>query len=125
MTLSQAPARAYIYSGAWVGDCPRECGNTEFLFDLEQPRNPVSPRTVRKAGFYCSYCHLSADIDWPSELEMQALMAVLQFRPIPHNRNWYPADHKVAVNFRLPHGQSVQDLVEENLAHGVDGITIS
>ena len=119
MSTDGPVARAYIYSGDWVSDCPRACGNAEFLHDLTDPRDARSPRTVRKPGFYCSYCGQSAEIEWPSAVEMAALMAVLETRPIPHTRNWYPADHPTAVKFRVPHGQSVEDLILENQEHGV------
>lgn len=102
--------RAYVYAGDWVGDCPRSCGNVELLVD---------PRTGKDRTIYrCSYCHLVVEkIDWPSN--RGDIMSVLNLRPVPHNRNWYPLDHETALKFRLPHGQSVEDLKEENREHGV------
>mgnify|MGYP001568286017 CR=1 FL=1 len=117
MNLITERARAYVYSGMWVADCPRACGNVEQLFDLANPRNPAGPRTVRRTSFHCSYCHLIAEIDWSTQ--EAEIMEVLGRRPVPHNRNWYPADHETAVKFRVPHGQSVQDLRDENAEHGV------
>jgi hypothetical protein len=119
MELITAPkARAYVYAGNWVADCPREgCGNVEHLFDRNNPGRPDSPRTVRKTMFHCSYCRLVAEIEWaPDEA---SIMAVLDLRPVPHNRNWYPHEHATALRFRLPHGQTVAELREENAEHGV------
>jgi hypothetical protein len=111
-------ARAYVYAGDWVADCPREgCGNVEHLYDRTSARNPRAPRIVQKPEFGCSNCGHAAPIEWPAD--MAAITAVLGLRPVPQNRNWYPASHEVAIRFRLPHGQSVADLVEENAAHGV------
>jgi hypothetical protein len=115
--LIAATARAYVYAGDWVADCPRGCGGVEHLYDRANPRNPASPRVVQKPEFHCSYCQMTAPIDWPSELA--EITTVLMLRPVPHTRNWYPQDHDVAVRFRIPHGQSVDDLRAENHAHGV------
>lgn len=110
-------ARAYIYHSEWVADCPRYCGNVEFLFDKINPRKKNSPRTVRKPIFTCSYCNLVAPIEWaPNEHE---LMATLMVRPIPHTRNWYPKGHKTAIKYGVPDGQTVKELVQEAIDHGV------
>jgi len=117
-------ARAYVYSGDWVADCPRGCGGVEHLFERANPRDPSSPRVVPKPEFRCSYCKLgdaeTVRIDWPPN--MNEIMAVLMLRPVPHNRNWYPKDHDVALRYRLPHGQTVDELREENREHGVPAI---
>lgn len=111
-------ACAYVYSGMWVAECPREgCGNVEALFDLANPLDPRSPRTVRKQVFLCSYCRCVAEIDWAAD--EAEIMAVLERRPIPHTRNWYPEGHHLAVRWGIPHGQSVGDLVAESREHGV------
>lgn len=111
-------ARAYIYHSEWVADCPRDsCGNTEFLFQKQNPRSARSPRTLRRQVFRCSYCGLTAPIEWaPNEEE---LMMVLMVRPVPHTRNWYPKGHPTALKFRLPDGQTIHDLVEEAREHGI------
>lgn len=116
--ITPPKALAYVYAGDWVADCPREgCGNVEHLFDRTNPRVPSSPRTARKTTFHCTYCHLLADVVWsPDEA---GIMAVLELRPIPHTRNWYPKEHPTALRFALEHGQSVEDLRAENVEHGV------
>ncbi len=107
-------ARAYVYAGDWVADCPRNCGNVEFLY---QAQTINGPRVLRRPFFLCSNCGMQAMIDWPDN-EHEILHA-LSARPVPQTRNWYPADHPVAVNFRIPHGQSVRELIDESEEHGV------
>lgn len=117
MDLLTPKTQAYIYSGEWVGDCPREgCANVEYLWTPVYPNGPrVQPR-----GFYiCSHCGIQATIEWPPQDFMVAALAVLMERPIPDTRNWYPKDHDVATRFHIPHGQSVKDLQDENREHGV------
>lgn len=116
MNLIKPPlARAYVYAGNWVADCPREgCGNVEHLFDQV---NSSGLRFARKTSFFCSYCRMIAQIEWAKD--EAEIMHVLSLRPVPHNRNWYPEDHETAIKFRVEHGQSVQDLKDENAEHGV------
>lgn len=117
-----APAQPYVYSGEWVATCPRpDCGNVEHLFT--SPARGL-PRVLRKPFFSCSYCALGmagdVPVDWPDPALMDQITSVLMRRPIPHTRNWYPKDHPTAVAFRIPHGQSVADLLTENAEHGVE-----
>jgi hypothetical protein len=117
MTIATPRTQAYIYGGEWVGDCPRPgCANVEYLWEALQINGP---RIRPKAFFACSYCGIQATIEWPSRDFQVAAMDVLMLRPIPATRNWYPKDHDVATRFRIPHGQSVEDLRAENEAHGV------
>jgi hypothetical protein len=119
--LIQARARAYVYAGDWVADCPRDCGNVEHLYARANPRDAAAPRIVQLPSFHCSYCKFgdteTVQIEWPSN--MAEIMAVLQLRPIPHTRNWYPAGHDTAVKHRVEHGQTVEQLRAENAEHGV------
>ena len=118
MQLMTARARAYVYAGDWVADCTRDgCSNAEFLCDLANPRDPRSPRTRPRGMFHCSNCQQIAEIEWPPD--MDGIMQVLGLRPVPHTRNWYPAEHDTAVRFRIPHGQSIDELRAENAEHGV------
>jgi hypothetical protein len=124
MTFEQpveTTARAYVYGGDWVADCPRVdpftekgCGGVEFLY---APSRMNGPRDQRKAFFMCSFCGHQAEITWPPN--EHEILQVLSPRPLPSTRNWYPQDHPVAVNFHVPHGQSIRDLIDENEAHGV------
>jgi hypothetical protein len=114
-------ARAYVYAGDWVADCPRACGNVEHCYARANPRDANAPRVVQLPSFYCSYCKLgdteTVPIEWPPN--MADIMTVLMLRPIPHTRNWYPAGHDTALKYRLPHGQTIDDLRAENVEHGV------
>lgn len=120
-------ARAWVYCGEWVASCPRPadpitgkgCGGVEFLYE---PIMVHGPRVRRKAIFLCSNCGQQAEIKWPRQEEM--ILKVLMLRPIPGTRNWYPLDHPDAVNFHLPSGQSVKDLLEENEEHGIDNSSL-
>jgi hypothetical protein len=110
-------ARAYVYAGDWVADCPRpggQCGNVEFLY---RPSRIGGPRDVPVDFYACSHCGMQAPVAWPDD--PHAILAVLSRRPVPDTRNWYPADHPVAIRFGLPHGQSVRDLEDESAEHGV------
>jgi len=120
-------ARAYVYAGDWVADCPRNeegtrstdyrrrvCGNVEFLY---QAQTMGGARVLRRPFYLCSNCGMQAMIDWPDN--EHDILAALSVRPVPQNRNWYPADHPVAINFRLPHGQTVKQLRDESAEHGV------
>lgn len=115
-------AHAYVYCGEWVADCPRPgsvpgkpgCSNAEFLYQASRLRGP---RDQVRPFFHCSYCGFQAPIIWPRNRE--AIMMALAVRPVPDNRNWYPTDHPVAIRFRLPHGQSIADLLAENEEHGI------
>jgi len=116
MHLITSLARAYVYHGDWVADCPRDgCGNVEFLFDQV---SPGGPRALRKGQFYCTYCKLIGEIEWPQQME--EIIGILMVRPIPHTRNWYPAEHPTALKFRIENGQSLADLRDENAEHGVE-----
>lgn len=120
-------ARAYVYQGEWVADCPRTpdpvtgkgCSNVEFLY-----RQSIlgGARDMQNPFFACSYCGWQAAIDWPRHRD--TILLVLSVRPVPGTRNWYPADHPVAVNWSLPHGQSVRDLLDENEEHGLSNESV-
>lgn len=113
--IAPPKARAYVYAGDWVADCVRlGCGGTEHLFDRSSPRGP---RTVRRGSFFCSYCKAVAPVEWPTNTG--EIMGVLNLRPIPHTRNWYPSGHETAVKLRLEDGQTIQNLRDENAEHGI------
>lgn len=110
-------ALAYVYGGDWVADCPRECGNVEHLFVAINPTDLMAPRVIKRPDFFCSYCKTVSGIEWP-EL-MNDILMILNKRPVPYTRNWYPTDHPTAKKFNLADGQSLDDLTEENRIHGV------
>jgi hypothetical protein len=122
MKLITERALAFVYCGDWVAECPMPyCGNVEHLFDRVSPRVPTSPRLVPRAGFACSHCGLQVEIEWPEPDMIEGIMGVLNRRPVPHTRNWFPQDHPLAVRMGVKeHGQTVDDLKAENVAYGVD-----
>lgn len=98
-------AQAYVNHGRWVAYCPRpECNNAEQL----QPMQWM---------FECSNCRLALPVDWPPNAG--EIWYVLAFRPVPQTRNWYPRDHFKAVEAGIPHGETPDELREENRQHGV------
>lgn len=92
--------------GRWIADCPFACGNSEKITKVD-------------TLFVCSNCEVTAKAMWPKNAD--AIWGVLSKRPIT-NRNWYYADHPLAVLLQLPHGQTVSDLEQENLDHMVVGV---
>ena len=95
-------ARAYVNYGRWVADCPVECGCA-----LE-----LKPRQMT---FACVECHTVTQVEWPDNPD--EIWEALSERPAPRTRNWYPKDHDLALRANLPHGQTVQDLRDETVAH--------
>lgn len=104
--IATPQARAHVNQGRWIALCPRtDCTNAEGL----DPRQGV---------FVCSVCKLMTGVDWPNNPD--GIWEVLQRRPVPSTRNWYPADHEFAIRAGIEHGQSIADLIAENHEHGVD-----
>lgn len=98
-------ARVYVNHGRVIADCPREhCANAE---KVERGQ----------AVFHCTNCRQVADVEWPSNLD--EIVAVLDRRPVPQTRNWFPSNHELALRSGCPHGQSVADLVAEAAEYGV------
>ena len=92
----QTLLKAYVHQGRWVASCPNpNCKGVE--------------RVWEEGWFFCLSCmnaqanHHLLGVGFPAErLDIEA---VLEYRPVP-NRSWYDFE-------------SVQDLVAENLAHGL------
>jgi hypothetical protein len=122
-----APARAYVNHGRWVADCPRPyCGGAEQLHDTERREacwvelhDQDQPGHERSVYFHCRNCDLITSVDWPADAAR--IRAALMERPVPQTRNWFPADHPLAVNSRSPHGQSVDDLAAEQRKYEAAG----
>jgi hypothetical protein len=112
-------ARAYVYAGEWVADCPSRCGNVELLtVKRDADRSRAGVKGTRKESFYCSYCHMIAtSIHWPENAD--EIMEILDRRPVPHTRNWYPEGHITALEFSIPDGQTAEELLAENDQHGI------
>lgn len=94
---------AYVNHGRWVADCSRPaCAGAESL----------SPR---QAGFHCSNCQQLDDVTWPPNAA--DIWDVLQERPVPQTRNWFPDGHPLALRAGCPTGQSVEALRTEQREH--------
>jgi hypothetical protein len=114
-------ARAYIYGGEWVADCPQDdCANVEFVESKrDQDRGVAGTRGERKDTFFCTHCRVMAtSIHWPSNAD--ELIEVLERRPVPHTRNWYPEGHLTALRYGIRDGETVAELRAENAMHGID-----
>lgn len=118
---SASYARAYVYNGEWVADCPQEgCSNVEFVeLKRDQDRGVAGTGGERKDTFFCTYCKVIAtSIHWPAEAEQ--IVELLNRRPMPHTRNWYPEGHLTALKFGIKDGETLDELRAENLEHGID-----
>lgn len=98
-------ARAYFNHGRWVAGCPR------------QDCNHAVDLAPQQSGFECANCRAVAPVEWPSDADL--ITEVLNLRPVPQTRNWFPAGHELAIAFRVSDGQTVQDLIDENAEHGI------
>lgn len=94
-------ARAYINYGRWIADCPTGCKSAEQL-------------EAHQSLFCCHECKAMAPVEWPPNPE--ELWEALADRP-KGNRNWFPADHELALAFGAPHGQTPTQLREETREH--------
>lgn len=113
---------AFVHHGEWVAECPlADCLNVEFLTVKEsgvRGRRDL-PEGPRRPVFACRNClSMSAHVEWPDDAD--AIMAVLNRRPVPQTRNWYPEGHPHALTVGVPHGQGVGDLERENREHGIE-----
>jgi hypothetical protein len=115
--------RAYFYRGRWVGDCPvPECKNAEYLTvePLFANRYTAESRWDRKDYFICSNLQcgtVTQSIVFPQDAG--EIEDVLNRRPMALTRNWYPAGHITAVSHGIEDGQTVAELIQENVDHGV------
>lgn len=95
-------AQTYVNWGRLVVECPREgCGDAR----------EVQPGQASEA---CVNGH-PITLDWPPRIA--DVMAELSERPNARNRNWFPADHPLAVATGQPHGQGLADLKAEAKHH--------
>lgn len=97
--------QAYVHHGRWIADCGRrDCANAEQL-------------TPGQGTMHCSNCRLLQAVEWPTDAEQ--IDEVLNRRPVPQTRNWAPRQHRQSVSCGQPDGQSVKDLIAENIEHEV------
>lgn len=100
-------SEAYVHHGRWIADCTRPaCANAERL-------------RSKQTMVCCTNCWQLAEVRWPPDAD--DIGRVLGLRPVPQTRNWAPAGHRQAIACHLPDGQTVADLIAENVEHGVVG----
>lgn len=89
---------AYANWGRWVCDCPK-CNSAELVKEFGRP--------PRIQSFRCTECGFAETLALPDDPD--AIEAVLVKRPKRDNRNWRP-------------GETLADLILENVVHGVEDI---
>lgn len=99
-TLITNKARAYVNFGRWIADCPAACGSALQL----QPGQGM---------FQCVECYHIASVEWPDNSD--EIWVALNKRSANRNRNWFPANHELALRSGVPHGQTVQELEDETV----------
>lgn len=96
-------AHAYVNWGRWVADCPvPDCTGAEAL-------------TPGQGTFHCQNCLTVTGLTWPGDADN--IWQALQERPVPATRNWFPADHHLALRAGAPAGQTASDLRAETADH--------
>lgn len=113
-------ARAYVYNGEWVADCPADCKTTQFVEDKpDKYRGVPGTSGDRMDYFHCGYCtSLWSSVRWPDRAD--EIKEILDRRPLRHTRNWYPEGHIVALQSGIRDGETIEELLAENYAHGID-----
>ena len=94
----RVPIAAQVNQNRWIAQCP-DCFGATYVWkdDLRQ---------------FCPSClnavagHRYRRVVMPAEDEVSAIEAMLEHRPLPHNRNWSP-------------GETVEGLAAENLERGL------
>lgn len=95
--------------GRWVADCPRvDCASAE-RFGPDPTTNVMGGLT--ETSFHCQEryggCGMLTAAHWPNETDRAVIEMLLGSRPVPATRNWAP-------------GESIQDLLMEGIANGLD-----
>ena len=101
-------ARAYVNHSRWVADC-------------EQPYcNGAERLEPRQALMHCTNCHWEG---WwsgrPTRTRSGRCWPCGRCRS---TRNWFPSGHELALRSGALHGQSVADLIAENVEYGISNI---
>lgn len=97
---------AFVNEGRWVAFCADpDCQSAEQ--DWCRPRMKKDGTLFGIVGdvLLCGHCRQRSRVKFPPE--RQLIDAALSLRPVPETRNWRP-------------GETVVDLIGENVAHGLD-----
>lgn len=95
---------AYVNYGRWVADCPFCPGAEQVYGELQHKDRIPYPYGIVDSTLHCGYTGKTAPVVFPAHAPQ--IISILRRRPRARNRNWYPHE-------------SVQDLIDENRAHGV------
>ena len=87
-----AVVHARVNWGRWVADCPNPYCRSALA------------GTPGQRYFACWECGTGADVVWPDNVDH--ITYLLAMRPNPATRNWAP-------------GETLAELLEENVAHGI------
>lgn len=93
--------QAYCNHGRWIADCCRQYCQSAIQL------------TTGQQFFNCAECRQEAVVLWPSNVG--ELTEVLSARPVPSTRNWFPSGHELALRSGCDHGQTVQQLKDEQM----------
>ncbi len=97
--------QAYANHGRWIADCCREFCNNAWGLASNQVSFLCDPN---QEG-----CGMEALVVWPPNVA--EITEVLRRRPVKATRNWFPLNHELALRAGCPHGQTVQQLKDEQM----------
>lgn len=97
---------AFVNEGRWVAFCADpDCQSAEQDWGRRRVKPDGTPFGIVGNILFCGHCGQQSMVEFPPE--RQGITALLARRPVPETRNWRP-------------GESLADLVGENVTHGVD-----
>lgn len=104
-TLTRPRAVARVNHGRWIADCPF-CPGAEQIWPqgIRRAEDVAFPFGIANGILHCGTTGSTCPVDFPDE--RFDITRVLARRPDERTRNWFP-------------GESVADLVAENIGHGV------
>lgn len=111
MSGNSEVAYAYLNHGRWVAHCQTlNCNGAERLWpggEIRHHPNSGKPYGISGDGeMICDNCERTTTVIFPDD--KSDIDKVVAQRPVLETRNWVP-------------GETSEDLVEENVAHGLDG----
>lgn len=102
--MAEPVAVVYISWGIWVAKCPADgCPNAEH-FGRDFDSGHFGGLTMDT--FTCGHCGMTCTAVWPDPRVAADAVRLLAMRPVPATRSWLP-------------GELAEDLLAENVAHGL------